>query len=102
MVVRIRWSKRREIVPAQYENAALAAASLLTPFALLAFTMAFWVVASEMRWTGEFFLSQGLFSHWQVWIAAAAVLWFLSRLLHHYARGSNYPDRFLSPNKYNE
>lgn len=56
-------------------------AALLTPSALLAFTMAFWIIASDLKWTGEFFLNVGLFSHWQVWLCTAGVLLLLSRLL---------------------
>jgi hypothetical protein len=61
-------------------------AALLTPSALLAFTMAFWIIASDLRWTGEFFLATGLFSHWQVWLCTAAILLLLSRLLDRAAR----------------
>jgi hypothetical protein len=67
-------------------KAALLAAALLTPSALIAFTLAFWIIAAQMRWTGDFFLPSGLLSHWQVWLCAAAVLLALSRLLDHYAR----------------
>ena len=48
-------------------------AALLAPSALIAFTMAFWIIASDLKWTGEFFLTGGLFSHWQVWLCTAGI-----------------------------
>ena len=44
---------------------------LLKPVALLAYVLAGWRVGADMNWTGEFFISKGLFSHWQVWLALA-------------------------------
>ena len=87
MVVRVRWRPPvlGEFVH-RFREAALLMAALLTPSALLAFTLAFWILASEMRWTGGFFVPSGLLSHWQVWLCAAAVLLALSRALDHYAR----------------
>lgn len=86
MVVRIRWQKWHEAHPSRYEKAALATASLLTPSALLAFTMAFWIVASDLRWTRDSFpAGGGVLSHWQIWLAAAGVLLLIARLLDRYA-----------------
>jgi hypothetical protein len=94
MVVRIRWSRPAEVVrPAQQlhqldsvrglrlETIALITAALLTPSALVAFTMGLWIITSDLKWTREFFVPQGLFSHWQVWICTAGVLLLLARLL---------------------
>ncbi len=94
MVVRIRWKqpslgiwRRAETSGSEMqEHAALLLAALLVPSALLAFTMAFWSIASDLHWTGDFFLSSGLFSHWQVWLCTAAVLLLVSRLLDRFAR----------------
>jgi hypothetical protein len=93
MVVRIRWSKAWipdlsptvETAPLRLDKLAVVAAALLMPSALVAFTLAFWSVASGLHWTGDFFLSSGLFSHWQVWICTSGVLLFLARLLDKYA-----------------
>ncbi len=63
------------------ETVALMTSVLLTPSALLAFTMGLWIITSELKWTREFFLPHGLFSHWQIWICTAGVLLLLSRLL---------------------
>jgi hypothetical protein len=87
MVVRVRWTQ--PVVGEltfRSRKLALLIAALLTPSALIAFTLAFWIIASQMRWTGDFFVRSGFLSHWQVWLCTAAVLLLLSRLLDHYAR----------------
>jgi hypothetical protein len=66
---------------ASQHNVALAAASLLTPCALVAFTLTGWSVAADLNWTSAFFVSRGLFSHWQSWLVASSVLLLLSRFL---------------------
>jgi hypothetical protein len=43
--------------------------------------MAFWRIAADLRWTGDFFISSGLLSHWQIWLAAAAILLGVATLL---------------------
>ncbi|SRR5579871_137011 len=53
---------------------ALALAALLTPAAVMAFVLAFWRLAADLKATGAFPISEGLFSHWQVWLVAAAML----------------------------
>jgi hypothetical protein len=64
-----------------YKSLALAVSSLLTPCALVAFTLTFWSIAADMRWSTTFFVSTGLFSHWEVWLASAGLLLLLARLL---------------------
>ncbi len=94
MLVRIRWSRSAEfsspgarlrplkpVKEIRLETIALIAAALLTPSALVAFTMGLWIITSDLRWTRDFFVSRGLFSHWQVWICTAGVLLLLARLL---------------------
>lgn len=80
MLVRIRL-ERPTLPSIRWSTVALATAAVMTPSALVAFTLAFWAVASDLKWTGEFFLNHGLFSHWQVWLFTAAVLLFVARLL---------------------
>jgi len=57
------------------------------PAALLAFTMAVWRIAADLHWTGDFFISSGILSHWQVWLVAAAVLLLGASLLNHWGHG---------------
>lgn len=44
---------------------------LLKPVALLAYVLSAWRLGADLNWTGEFFISRGLLSHWQVWLALA-------------------------------
>jgi len=43
--------------------------ALLTPAAVVALVMAIWRVCADLGWAGAFLISEGFFSHWQVWIA---------------------------------
>lgn len=84
MVVRIRLVQLDSRVPRR-EETALALAALLTPSALIAFTISVWNIAADLRWTTNFFISRGPFSHWQTWLLAAALLLLLARLLQRFA-----------------
>lgn len=77
--IRIQWTRAQ--VRASPQTLALAGASLLAPCALVAFTLTCWNIAADLRWTSGFFVSRGLFSHWQSWLAASLVLLLLSRAL---------------------
>lgn len=44
---------------------------LINPIAVAGYTLAAWRLGSDLSWTGEFFISSGLLSHWQVWLALA-------------------------------
>lgn len=50
------------------------AAMLLVPVYLSAWAMAAWRLGADMRIMGPFFLSEGVFSHWQVWFTVAIAL----------------------------
>lgn len=63
---------------------ALALATVFTPAALAAFTMAIWRIGADLRWTPAFAVSSGIFSHWQVWMLMAAVFAALASLLRQY------------------
>lgn len=43
----------------------------MTPVALAGYVLAGWRLGADMNWTGEFFISNGFLSHWQVWLALA-------------------------------
>ncbi len=60
------------------------AAAFLTPAAVMAFALGMWRLASDLNWTGEFVISSGLFSHWQVWIALAGLLETCASILNRY------------------
>jgi hypothetical protein len=46
----------------------------LKPASALALVMALWRLAYDLEWTSRFAISDGLFSHWQVWMALALAL----------------------------
>jgi hypothetical protein len=85
MLVRIRLYRRRDHAKDTQQSLALGLAALLTPSALVAFTISFWSIAAHLHWTTDFFVSSGLFSHWQAWLIAAAVLFLAARVLNRYA-----------------
>jgi hypothetical protein len=62
-------------------DAALAVSALLTPVAVIALVFGMWRIGEDVGWTGDFVISNGLFSHWQVWIALAIALQALSSML---------------------
>ncbi|MDZ4800640.1 MAG: hypothetical protein SGI92_20980 [Bryobacteraceae bacterium] len=62
----------------------------MTPIALMAWALGIWRLAAGMKWTGEFAITQGFFSHWQVWCAVAIVVQFAAFLL---SRLAGSPDK---------
>ena len=68
---------------------ALALSALLTPAALMAFALAFWRFGADMNWTGRFAISEGLFSHWQVWGAVGTAIEVCAVALNRYGRGQS-------------
>ena len=85
MVVRIRFGRGRRVQRTKGKNrrVALALSALMTPAAVMASALALWRLAADLQWTGEFGIASGIFSHWQVWLASAALLqsgaWILDR-----------------------
>ncbi len=63
------------------------AGALLTPAAVLALALGCWRLAADLNFTGQFVISGGLFSHWQVWIGLAALLQICASRLSRYGRG---------------
>ncbi len=99
MVVRIRFGRGPRVERKRGKNrrVALALAALLTPAAVMAAVLGFWRLAADLRWTGNFAIPNGLFSHWQVWFASAALLHLCSRALNHYGKGSAAAEPIASP-----
>ena len=50
--------------------------ALVTPAAVIALVLGLWRLTADLEWTGSFLISNGFFSHWQVWIALAITLKF--------------------------
>jgi hypothetical protein len=57
-----------------WQELASGCSMMLVPLYLGAWAMVLWRLAADMRIAGPFFLSDGLFSHWQVWFALAGLL----------------------------
>jgi hypothetical protein len=68
---------------------ALAVGAMLTPAAAMAAVLGIWRIAADLKWTGDFAIASGLFSHWQVWIGSAALLQLVARLLNYYGRADD-------------
>ena len=91
MVVRIRL---RRIAPRLqggpvHRQSALVVSALMTPIALMAFALGCWSIAADLKLTSSFAISDGIFAHWQIWIAIGIAVQLAAFLLHKLAR----PDR---------
>src|SRR5579862_1208144 len=90
MMLRIKLPHGRALQrkPGKNRHAALAFGGLLTPLALMAYVLGFWRLASDLGFAGESGIT-GVFSHWQVWIPAGALLQFAGISLSRYGRGGD-------------
>lgn len=86
MRVRIRPGTGATRKPTNRKNTrvALAFAALLRPASLMAFALGIWRVGADMSMAGEFPISEGAFSHWQVWIAVGFASELCAFLLNRY------------------
>jgi hypothetical protein len=91
MVLRIRFGKGPKLGSRRNGNrkAATAAGVLLTPAAVLASVVAAWRIAADLKVANTFAFTSGPFSHWQVWLGAAAGLQLCSRMLNRYGKGED-------------
>lgn len=99
MRVRIRFGKGLKFGGKRGKNrrSALAVAALLTPAAVMAAVLGLWRIAADLNWTSSFAIPSGFFSHWQVWLGAAALLQLCSHILNRYGkRGDRDRDRAAS------
>jgi hypothetical protein len=85
MLVRIRL-KYGSSVPARESRSsqvALAFAAFLSPSAMMCGALALWRIGADLKLTGEFAITQGIFSRWQLWGVVALGLqvcaWTLNR-----------------------
>jgi hypothetical protein len=88
MLIRIRFGAGPKVRQKQRKNQhlALALAALLTPGAVMAAVLALWRLAADLKATSQFPISDGLFSHWQVWLAAASTLQLRALALDRYGK----------------
>lgn len=91
--IRLRLGTSRTSAEPVHRQAALMTSSLMTPVALMAFALGGWRIAADLKWTGEFAISEGFFSHWQVWIALGIGVQFCAFLLQRLSRPETDGDR---------
>jgi len=88
MVIRIRLGTGPKLRRKQHKNrhVALAVAALISPAGVMALVLAFWRLAADLKFTGQFPITDGLFSHWQIWMAAGVALHSCAILLNRYGK----------------
>jgi len=88
MIVRLKFRLGAAVSRKSRKNQplALACAALLAPASLIAYVLGFWRLTSDLGATREFAFT-GVLSHWQVWIATAAVLHAAAVTLNRYGNG---------------
>jgi len=75
------------------EEMAAAMASLLTPAFALILAMTLWRLGQDLGFANNFFVSEGVWSHWQVWLALAVAVQALSIRLNRKARARARQDQ---------
>ncbi len=88
MIVRIRFGRGRLVTRRRGKNgkAALLLASLLTLIAVSFGVLGLWRLCEDLGFAGDFVFADGLLSHWQIWVAAAAATQYSSWRLTQYSR----------------
>lgn len=108
MVVRIRFGSGPKVQRKRHKNrhVALALAALITPGGVMALVLAFWRLAADLKITGQFPITAGLFSHWQIWMVGGLALQWCAILLNRYGRleddsqeGTEEPSRQLADSR---
>jgi hypothetical protein len=90
MIVKIRFPQGRRLQHRRGSNRAVSAAfgALLVPASLMAYSLGFWRLASDMGLAGQFDIT-GTFSHWQVWIGLGVILHTAAIVLNRHGRGGD-------------
>ncbi len=78
---------------------AMLAASLLTLVAISCGSLGLWRLGSDLDWAGDFVISRGLLSHWQVWIGTAIAVQYGAWRLTRYARQAHEQEPCSKPKK---
>ena len=90
MKVKIRLPQGRPRQHGRGTNRDLTAAfgALLVPASLMAYSLGFWRLASDMGLAGQFDIT-GAFSHWQLWIGLGVILHTAAIVLNRHGRGGD-------------
>jgi len=97
MVVRIRFGSGPVVTRRKGKNSRIAmlSASFLTLVSICLLSLGIWRVLQDFDLANNFIYSDGLLSHWQVWIAGAALVQYLCWRLTRYAKTA--PQHDLEP-----
>jgi hypothetical protein len=80
-VLRLDDLQRQAVIDSPYRDVLEMLALLLTPVALIAAILAIWRYGADAGWADSFIVSDGLLSHWQVWLGiAVGIQWFAIQL----------------------
>jgi hypothetical protein len=88
MVVKIRFGRGPVVARRGGKNSriALLGSGLLGLFAICFASLGIWRLSQDVGLAGDFVFADGFLSHWQVWIACAALTQYCSWRLSRYAR----------------
>ena len=88
MVVKIRFGSGPVVTRRKGKNSRMAtlAASLLTLVSICLLSLGIWRLSQDLDLAGDFIFPDGVLSHWQVWIAAAAAVQYSCWRLTRYAK----------------
>ncbi len=88
MVVRIRFGHGPVVTRRKGKNSRIAmlAGSLLTLISICLLSLGIWRLCQDLDLANDFIFPDGFLSHWQVWIAAAALTQYSCWRLTKYAR----------------
>jgi hypothetical protein len=92
MKVRIQLGGGQPVLRQKGKNrrVALAFAALLAPAVLSTYVLGIWRLSTDAGFTGDFEIKEGIFSHWQVWIALGAALNVFAVMLNRYGHGGDF------------
>jgi hypothetical protein len=99
MIVRIRFGRGPVVTHRKGKNiqAARLTASVLTLISIPFGIFSVWRIGQDLGVTGDFVFSDGLLSHWQVWVAATGVTQYGRWRLARYSKVSSDPNEDLDP-----
>lgn len=88
MVVKIRFGRGPVLARRKGKNSRMAVLGsyLLGLFAICFLSLGIWRLCQDVGLAGDFVFADGFLSHWQVWMAAAALTQYCSWRLGRYAR----------------
>lgn len=78
------------------EAASLVSVLILNPAAMLALVFAAWRLGSDLGWAGPFVISEGIFSHWMVWLMLSGGLKALATMATRNAKVENSEEKSVS------